>query len=99
MAVLFDSPRRLAAFLEEARAERFSRAAGADLAAVDPAFLAALGATEERRIKASVTIVADHLYVEVGGRSMRRSIARLITAPPRRRPPTPEGGGERRLSG
>ena len=83
VAVLFESPRRLEAFLAEARAERFSRAAAADLAAVDPAFLAELGAREERRIKASVTLVADHLYVEVGGRTLDAPLHRgsHLTAP------------------
>ncbi|HEX9399124.1 MAG TPA: YaeQ family protein [Anaeromyxobacter sp.] len=70
VAVLFESPRRLEAFLAEAREQRFSRAAAADLAAADPGLLAELGAREERRIKASITIVADHLYVEVGGRTL-----------------------------
>jgi uncharacterized protein YaeQ len=70
VAVLFESPRRLEAFLAEAREGRFAKAAAADLAAVEPALLAELGAREERRIKASITIVADHLYVEVGGRTV-----------------------------
>lgn len=70
VAVLLESPRRLEAFLAEAREGRYQRALGADLAAADPALLRELGATEERRIRASVTLVADHLYVEVGGRTL-----------------------------
>lgn len=70
VAVLFESPRRLEAFLAEAREGRWERAAGADLAAVDPALIRELGAREERRIQATVTLVADHLYVEVAGRSL-----------------------------
>jgi uncharacterized protein YaeQ len=69
VAVLFESPRRLEAFLAEAREGRYQRALAADLAAADPALLRELGASEERRIRASVTLVADHLYVEAGGRT------------------------------
>ena len=70
VAVLFESPRRLEAFLAEAREGRLERAAGADLAAVDPALLRDLAAHEDRRIRASVTVVADHLYVEADGRTL-----------------------------
>jgi uncharacterized protein YaeQ len=70
VAVLFESPRRLEAFLAEARERRLVRAAAADLAAVDPALLSALSERDERRIRASVTLVADHLYVDVGGRTL-----------------------------
>jgi len=76
VAVLFDSPRRLEAFLAEVRERRFGRAAAADLAAVDPPLLAALALREERRIRASVTIVADHLYVEVDGRTLEGPLHR-----------------------
>lgn len=67
VAVLFDSPRRLEAFLEEARERGLARLERADLAAVDPGLLAALAAREDRRFKVGITIVSDHLYVEVGG--------------------------------
>ena len=70
VAVLFESPRRLAAFLEEARTGRFERAASADLAAVDPPLLRELATHGDRRIRANVTVVADHLYVEVDGRTL-----------------------------
>ena len=70
VAVLFDGPRRLAAFLAEARERGFARAAAADLAAVDGPFLAALAAVDARRIEVVVTIVADHLYLEVNGRAL-----------------------------
>ncbi|HTN51941.1 MAG TPA: YaeQ family protein [Anaeromyxobacter sp.] len=66
VAVLFESPRRLEAFLEEARQARLDRIARAELAAVDPPLLAALAAREERRIRAGVTLVADHLYLDLG---------------------------------
>lgn len=70
VAVLFESPRRLEAFLAEARERRLGRAAGADLAAADPALLSALSERDDRRIRAAVTIVADHVYVDVGGRTL-----------------------------
>jgi uncharacterized protein YaeQ len=71
VAVLFDSPKRLEAFVEEARALGLSRAGRAELAAVEPAFLAALAADDARRVKGSVTIVGDHVYVvDASGRSV-----------------------------
>jgi uncharacterized protein YaeQ len=70
VAVLFESPRRLEAFLAEARDGGHARAAAVDLAAADPALLRELGSREDRRIKASITLVADHLYVEVDGRTL-----------------------------
>jgi uncharacterized protein YaeQ len=70
VAVLFESPRRLEAFLAEAQQGGYTRAAAADLAAADPALVKELGSREERRIQASITLVADHLYVEVNGRTL-----------------------------
>ncbi len=70
VAVLFDGPRRLASFVAEAREAGFTRAGAADLAAVDAALLTELGRIEERRMKVVVTLVADHLYVEVNGRAL-----------------------------
>jgi uncharacterized protein YaeQ len=70
VAVLFESPRRLEAFLAEAQDGGWARAAAVDLAAADPGLLRELGALEDRRIKASITLVADHLYIEVGGRTL-----------------------------
>jgi uncharacterized protein YaeQ len=70
VAVLFESPRRMEAFLEEARARALSRLAGAALAAPDPALLAALAARDGRRIRLGATVVADHLYLEVDGETL-----------------------------
>jgi uncharacterized protein YaeQ len=70
VAVLLDGPRRLAAFLAEARERGLARAAAVDLAALDGPLLAELAAVEERRIKLVVTIVADHVYAEVNGRAL-----------------------------
>jgi uncharacterized protein YaeQ len=70
VAVLFDGPRRLAAFLAEARERKLARAAAADLAAIDGALLAGLAVLDDRRLKVVVTLVADHLYLEVNGRAL-----------------------------
>lgn len=76
VAVLLDGPRRLAAFVEEARARGLSRAMRADVAAVDAALLAGLAAIEERRLRVVVTLVADHLYVEVNGKALDGPLGR-----------------------
>jgi uncharacterized protein YaeQ len=70
VAVLFEGARRLAAFVAEARELGFARAAAVDLAAIDAAVLAELAALDERRLKVVVTLVADHLYLEVNGRAL-----------------------------
>jgi uncharacterized protein YaeQ len=76
VAVLFESPRRLEAFLGEARERGLVRLARAELAAVDPALLAALAAREERRFKGAITLVADHLYAEIGGEMLEAPLTR-----------------------
>lgn len=70
VAVLFDGARRLGAFLAEARESGLARAEAADLAAVDGSVLAELAAVDERRIRVVATFVADHLYLEVNGRTL-----------------------------
>ncbi|WP_242334470.1 MULTISPECIES: YaeQ family protein [Anaeromyxobacter] len=69
VAVLFESPRRLEAFLAEARERRLARVARADLAAVDPGLLAWLSRHEDRRARVGLTFVADHVYAELDGES------------------------------
>lgn len=76
VAVLFESPRRLEAFLAEARAAGLARLGRAELAAVDPALLDALAAIEDRRIRCAVTLVGDHLYVEAGGAMLEGALTR-----------------------
>lgn len=68
VAVLLDSPRRLEAFLEEGRRLGLTALGAVEVAAVDPEILAVLGGREDRRFRCSVTLVEDHLYVEVDGR-------------------------------
>lgn len=70
VAVLFESPRRLEAFLAEARAGRPERVAKAELAAVPEELLRAMSLREDRRIKLGLTIADDHLYVDLGGESL-----------------------------
>jgi uncharacterized protein YaeQ len=70
VAVLFDGPRRLEAYLAEARERELSRAVAVDLAALDDRLLAALAACDERRLQVVMTLVADHLYLEVNGRAL-----------------------------
>lgn len=70
VAVLLDGPRRLSAYVAEARARGLGRAVEVDLAAIDPPLLAALGSIEARRVHLVVTLVADHVYLDVDGRAL-----------------------------
>ena len=76
VAVIFDSPRRMEAFVAEATVAGLGRLSRVSLAAVDPPFLAALAATDERRTRLSLTIVGDHLYVERDGRTLDAPLLR-----------------------
>lgn len=67
VAALLESPRRLEAFVAEARERRLARLSGVDLAAADPALLGLLARWDERRLRAGFTFVADHVYVDVEG--------------------------------
>ena len=67
VAVLFDGPRRMAAFVAEAEERGLARLEKAELAAVDPPLLAALARREDRRLKCELTLAGDHLYLAVGG--------------------------------
>ncbi|HSN15016.1 MAG TPA: hypothetical protein VLT61_10310, partial [Anaeromyxobacteraceae bacterium] len=77
VAVLFESPKRLADFVEEARAAGLGRVGKAELAAVEPGFLAALAADDSRRAKVQVTIVGDDVYVvDASGRTAESPLHR-----------------------
>jgi len=76
VAVLFDSPRRLEAFLEEARAGRPERVAKAELAAVPEELIRALRERDDRRQKLGLTIADDHLYLEIGGETLDGALVR-----------------------
>ncbi len=76
VAVLFDSPARMASFVEEAVAAGLARMERVELCAVEPALLKALAAVEERRARLSLTVVSDHLYLERGGESLESPLHR-----------------------
>jgi uncharacterized protein YaeQ len=76
VTLLFDAPRRMTEFVEEARAAKLVRAARLELAAVDPALLRSLAADESRRAKLSLTIVGDHFYVDRGSDSWNGPLER-----------------------
>lgn len=76
MAVLFESPQRLGAFLAAAREANASRLGRAELAAIDPALLAGLAAVDERRTRIGLTVVGDHLYVERGNQTLDGPLVR-----------------------
>jgi uncharacterized protein YaeQ len=76
VAVLFESPPRMDAFVAEARERGLSRLGAVDLAAVDASLLAALAAIDERRTRLGLTIVGDHLYLERAGNHLDAPLAR-----------------------
>jgi len=76
VAVLFDTPRRLEAFLVEARAGRPERVARAELAALPEEILRPLSQREDRRLKLGLTIADDHLYLDVGGETLDGALIR-----------------------
>lgn len=66
VAVLFESPDRMEAFVADANRAGASRLGEVELAAVDPALIAALAEVDDRRFRGSCTIVGDHFYFERG---------------------------------
>lgn len=69
VALLFESPARMRAFLDEAQQKRIGRLERVELAAVEPSFLETLAAVDERRNRLTVTIAGEHFYVDRGGAS------------------------------
>jgi uncharacterized protein YaeQ len=76
LAVLFESPRHMDAFVQAAARDGLSRLARVELAAVDPDLLAALATVDGRSARLSLTIVGDHVYVDFGGRTLDGPVAR-----------------------
>jgi hypothetical protein len=74
--VLFEGERRLEAFLAEARAGRPERLARVELAAVPDLLLRELAKRDERRQKVGLTIVADHLYLDLGKETLDGPLVR-----------------------
>jgi len=76
VAVLFDSPARMASFADEAAASGIARLERVELCAVEPSLLKALAAVEERRARISLTVVSDHLYLERGKETLESPLYR-----------------------
>jgi len=76
VAVLFESPERMQAFIAEAREAGLERLGQVELAAVAPELLRELARDETRRAKVSLTVVGDHLYMERAGKSFDGELAR-----------------------
>ena len=70
VAVWFESPQRMEAFIGAARDDGLRRLGRVELYAVDPALTAALAGQDSRRAKLSATIVGDHFYLERDGRTL-----------------------------
>ena len=80
VAVLFESPRRLEAFIATAREVKATRLGRAELAAIDPALLAGLAAMDERRTRIGLTVVGDHFYVQRGDQTLDGPLVRATIA-------------------
>jgi len=81
VAVLFESPERLQAFLKGARERGLTRLERAELASVEPSFLSELAKIDERRTRLALTIVGDHFYVERAGRVIDGPLVRGCLTP------------------
>jgi len=85
--VLFSEAERRDAFLEQmAELRRHPPELEAiGIWTVDPELVGALAARDELRQRWAVTIVEDHLYVEVDGRTVDCALERVTAPPPDRR--------------
>jgi uncharacterized protein YaeQ len=82
--VVADDDKKTAELLAELATLRWPRGTPPPAVwAIDPALVAALSAREERRQKWGVTIVGDHLYIDVEGRNLNGAVRRItpVTAP------------------
>ena len=76
IAVVFESPERMAAFIAAGREANLGRLARVELCAIDPDLTAALAEVDERRTKAAVTFVGDQFYVDRGGKTLEGALTR-----------------------
>jgi uncharacterized protein YaeQ len=76
VVAVFDSAQRLHGFLSTARDEGLVRPEKVELAAIDGELLKELGRQESRRSKATVTIVGDHFYIDLGGKNLEGELFR-----------------------
>jgi uncharacterized protein YaeQ len=78
VAALLESPRRLEAFVAEARARKLARLRDVSLAAPDAELLGALAGWDDRRLRVGFTFVADHVYADVAGTSLDGPLHRAV---------------------
>jgi len=76
IAVVFDSPERMDAFIAAGRDAGLGRLGRVELCAIDPELTSALAEVDERRTKVSVTFVGDQFYVDRGGRTFEGALTR-----------------------
>ena len=76
VVVLFESALRSEQFVTAAKYEKLTRLARVELATAPPEVLERLARTDQRRAKFGLTIVEDHLYVEIEGDSVDGAIER-----------------------
>jgi uncharacterized protein YaeQ len=76
VAVLFESPAKMEAFVAEAKQADLGRLSKVELAAVEPDLLRALASNEQRRTKLTVTLVGDHFYIDRSGETLEGPLSR-----------------------
>ena len=76
IAVVFESPERMEAFVAQAREAKLARLGRVELCAIDPHLTAALAQVDERRAKVSVTFVGDQFYIDRRDRTFEGSLTR-----------------------
>jgi uncharacterized protein YaeQ len=80
--VVLDDERRARELLDELAAARWPRSCPPPVVwTIDAALVAALAAREERRQKWAVTVVGDHFYIDVDGRTLNGAAVRAGTSP------------------
>lgn len=79
--VLLDDPRRARELGAELAASRWPRSCPPPvLWIVDAALVGALAAREERRQRWAVTVVGDHFYIDVDGRTLNGAVVTVDTS-------------------
>jgi uncharacterized protein YaeQ len=76
IVVLFEAEQRREQFLTAAMYEKLTRLTRVELATVPADVLSRLALIDQRRVKLSLTIVEDHLYLDVNGETMDGAIER-----------------------
>jgi len=76
IVVLFESTQRCEQFVTAAKYEKLNRLGRVELATAPAEVLARLALADQRRAKLGLTIVEDHLYVEIEGDAVDGAIER-----------------------